>query len=172
VKKIGLHSGLQMEIHLHLAGKATRHGFDLCICFRSCLDVVLGAGNILIAIQKIQLPMKNDLSGLKQVAVACACSLLFFGCDSSGGAGSSASSSSPNGRYTYTESGGVESIVTVSGTGWSSTLKLCDYCDKDYESGIVKDGKLYDSSGYVEIGSVSGSSLTMRTANGNMTHRK
>jgi len=116
--------------------------------------------------------MKTYSLFLMQAAVACTCCLVFLACGSSGSGSSSSFSSSPNGRYTYTESGGVESIVTVSGSSWSSTLKLCDYCDKDYESGIVKDGKLYDSSGYVEIGSVSGSSLTMRTANGNMTHRK
>ncbi len=116
--------------------------------------------------------MRNYSSVLKQVAVACTCSLLFFACGSSGSSNSSTSSSSPNGRYTYTESGGVESIVTVSGSSWSSTLKLCDYCDKSYESGIVKDGKLYESSGMFEIGSVSGGRLTMKTANGNMTHRK
>lgn len=119
--------------------------------------------------------MKITSLDLRHIVLSCACSILLLSCGSSGdsgSSGSSSSSSSPNGRYTYTESGGVESVVTVSGTSWSATLKLCDYCDKSYESGIVKDGRLYDSTGYVEVGSISGSSLTMRSAAGNMTHRK
>ena len=125
--------------------------------------------------------MKSCSTVLKQLALACICSLLILGCGSSESSSSSSPSSpssasspspSPNGTYTYTESGGVLSVVTVSGARWSSSLKICEYCDKSYSSGIVKDGKLYDSSGFVEVGSVSGSSLSMRMPNGYMTHRK
>ena len=116
--------------------------------------------------------MKIELFGYTPSAVTLACCLLLFGCDSPGDVGSSEASSSPNGKYTYTESGGVESVVTVSGARWSSTLKLCDFCDKDYESGVVKNGKLFDSSGFMEVGSISGEKLVMRTASGNITHRK
>ncbi len=97
--------------------------------------------------------------------------LVSNGCGESSSS-SSSSSSSPNGTYTYTESGGVENTITVNGTSWVGTMKLCDYCDKSYESGTVKGNNLFDSSGMVKIGSISGSSLSTSLGGSSVTLRK
>ena len=80
-----------------------------------------------------------------------------------------------NGTYSYTEPN-VESKVTISGARWSSEFCLLPpWCDVEREFGVIKDGRLYDSSGYLEVGkiNVTGQIVTvsLTTANGYMTHR-
>lgn len=77
-----------------------------------------------------------------------------------------------NGTYTYTETGGVYSSVTIMDSNWYGSLKICDYCDSERESGVVRDNTLYDSSGFVQVGTVSNGTLRMRMGTGTATHRK
>jgi hypothetical protein len=69
------------------------------------------------------------------------------------------SSSSPDGTYTYA-SGDLQNTITVYGNRWSGTIKICFYCDVEYDSGFVIGNDVYDSSGYVKIGYISSNSLT------------
>ena len=105
-----------------------------------------------------------------------------FGCGGSGGSGSSSKSSytttSINGTYKYSDSGG-SSTVTVSGNTWSAKSVInsgfgssYDNGQAQYSNGVVKNGKLYDSSGYVQVGSVDGSSLEIAIGSGMATHYK
>mgnify|MGYP001209762500 CR=1 FL=1 len=105
-----------------------------------------------------------------------------FGCGGSDGSGSSSKSSytttSINGTYKYSDSGG-SSTVTVSGNTWSAKSVInsgfgssYDNSQAQYSNGIVKNGKLYDSSGYVQVGSVDGSSLEIAIGSGMATHYK
>ena len=64
---------------------------------------------------------------------------------------SESSSSSPNGTYKFSN-GDTELSITIIGNMWSGTSKLCLYCDVEYDNGVLKGNKLYDSSGYIEIG--------------------
>ncbi len=81
------------------------------------------------------------------------------------------SSSSPNGTYTY-EQGDLQFTISVYGDRWSGTRKLCSYCDVDYDSGIVVGNDVYDSTGYVKIGYISGNSLTTTFGGQRITLRK
>jgi hypothetical protein len=105
-----------------------------------------------------------------------------FGCGGSDGSGSSSKSSytttSINGTYKYSDSGG-SSTVTVSGNTWSAKSVInsgfgssYDNSQAQYSNGVVKNGKLYDSSGYVQVGSVDGSSLEIAIGSGMATHYK
>lgn len=81
-----------------------------------------------------------------------------------------------NGTYTYSESN-VESKVVISGSRWTSELCILPpYCDVERDFGSINDNRLYDSSGYMEVGkiNVSGRTVTVSllTGNGTMTHRK
>jgi len=74
------------------------------------------------------------------------------------------SSSSINGTYTSTVSGGGSGgqfSVSIYGESWSSVLKINSYDDGSYESGSVRGKDLYDESGYVKVGYVSGNTVTM-----------
>ena len=76
----------------------------------------------------------------------------------------SSSSSSINGTYTSTVSGGGSGgqfSVSIYGESWSSVLKINSYDDGSYESGSVRGKDLYDESGYVKVGYVSGNTVTM-----------
>ena len=97
---------------------------------------------------------------------------LLFLCSCSTGS-SNYHSSKPNkqksisGVYSYSDSS-VKSTISVAGSRWSGKLIIItgfgssyDNSNATYSSGIVKDGKLYDDSGYIELGSVDGTSLTM-----------
>ena len=77
-----------------------------------------------------------------------------------------------NGTYTYTETGGVQSSITITGSNWCGSLKICAHCDTERQSGVVRDNKLYDSSGSVQVGSISNGTVRMRMGTGTATHRK
>jgi photosystem II stability/assembly factor-like uncharacterized protein len=74
------------------------------------------------------------------------------------------SSSSPDGTYTSTVSGGGpggQFSVSIYGDSWSSVLKLNSYDNGDYSYGSVRGKDLYDESGYVKVGYVSGNTVTI-----------
>ena len=110
---------------------------------------------------------------------------LFFLCSCSNGSSDNQSfksnqskSISLAGVYSYADSS-VKSTITVSGSRWSGKLVIItgfgssyDNSNASYSSGIVKDGKLYDDSGYIELGSVNGTSLTMPIGSSRVTHYK
>ena len=80
--------------------------------------------------------------------------------------------------YSYADSS-VKSTITVSGSRWSGKLVIItglgssyDDSNASYGSGIVKQGKLYDDSGYIELGSVNGTSLTIPIGSSRVTHYK
>ena len=83
-----------------------------------------------------------------------------------------------SGVYSYSDSS-VKSTISVSGSRWSGKLVIItgfgssyDNSNASYSSGIVKDGKLFDDSGYIELGSVDGTSLTMPIGSSRVTHYK
>ena len=83
-----------------------------------------------------------------------------------------------NGVYKYSDSS-VESTVTVSGNSWMGKLMISsglgstyDNTNASYSSGIVRDGILYDDSGYIELGSVNASSLSIPIGSSIVTHYK
>lgn len=86
--------------------------------------------------------------------------------------------SSLNGVYSYSDSS-VESDVRVSGSNWQGKLIIksgfgssYDNSNASYSSGIVRDGILYDDSGYIELGSVNGTSLSIPIGSSRVTHYK
>ena len=72
---------------------------------------------------------------------------------------------SVNGKYYYSGSG-LEITVVVNGSSFITKNKMCNYCDIEYTNGIVKGNDLYESSGYIKIGEISGSSLKLELATG------
>ena len=83
-----------------------------------------------------------------------------------------------NGVYYYSDSS-AESSITISGNSWFGKLVIksgfgASYDDSNasYTSGIVKDGILYDDSGYIELGSVNGTSLSIPVGSRRVTHYK
>lgn len=86
---------------------------------------------------------------------------------------------SVNGVYKYSDSS-VKSTVNVSSKSWTGKLVIVtgfgdsyDNSNASYSNGIVTNGKLYDSSGYVQIGSVNGRSLSFSSgALAGVSHRK
>ena len=127
--------------------------------------------------------MKNILSiGLLPLLFLCSCSI-----DSSRNSemnnqseksSNSNKKKSINGAYSYSDSS-VESTVTISGKSWRGKLVIksgfgssYDNSNASYSSGIVRDGILYDESGYIELGSVNGSSLSMPIGSSRVTHYK
>ena len=86
--------------------------------------------------------------------------------------------SSLNGVYSYSDSS-VESDVRVSGSNWKGKLIIksgfgssYDNSNASYSSGIVRDGILYDDSGYIELGFVNGTSLSIPIGSSRVTHYK
>jgi len=74
------------------------------------------------------------------------------------------SSSSPDGTYTSTVSGGGpggQFSVSINGGSWSSVLKLNSYDNGNYDYGSVRGKDLYDESGFVKVGYVSGNTVTI-----------
>ena len=108
---------------------------------------------------------------------------LLFLCSCSNGSSNNQSSKSNkqksmNGVYSYSDSS-VESTITVSGNSWSGKLVIksgfgssYDNSNASYSSGIVRDGILYDDSGYIELGSVNGTSLSIPIGSSRVTHYK
>jgi len=92
---------------------------------------------------------------------------------------SSAQTQTVNGVYKYSDSS-VKSTVTVSGNSWRGKLVIVtgfgdsyDNSNASYSNGVVKNDKHYDSSGYVQIGSVNGRSLSFTSgALAGVSHRK
>jgi len=85
---------------------------------------------------------------------------------------------SVSGVYSYSDNS-VKSTITVSSNRWSGKLVLetgfgssYDNSNASYSSGIVRDDILYDDSGYIELGSVNGSSLKMIVGSSRVTHYK
>ena len=83
-----------------------------------------------------------------------------------------------NGVYSYSDPS-AESTITVSGDSWFGKLVIItgfgssyDNSNASYSSGIVRDGILYDDSGYIELGSVNGTSLSMPIGSSRVTHYK
>jgi len=83
-----------------------------------------------------------------------------------------------NGIYSYSDSS-VESVVTVSGDMWRGKLIIksgfgssYDNSNASYSSGVVRDAILYDDSGYIELGSVNGASLSIPIGSSRVTHYK
>ena len=108
---------------------------------------------------------------------------LLFLCSCSNGSSNNQSSKpnkqkSINGLYLYSDSS-AESTITVSGNSWYGKLVIksglgssYDNSNASYSSGIVRDGMLYDDSGYIELGSVNGTSLSMPIGSSRVTHYK
>ena len=84
---------------------------------------------------------------------------------------SESSSSSPNGTYKYSD-GDTELSITIIGNMWSGTSKLCLYCDVEYDNGVLKGNKLYDSSGYIEVGYTDNTYLSINYASRMVTLTK
>jgi hypothetical protein len=91
---------------------------------------------------------------------------------------SSYSNTSVDGTYKYSDSGG-SSVVTVSGNRWSGKTVInsgfgssYDNGQAQYSNGVVKNGKLYDSSGYVQLGTVDDYSLEIAIGSNMATHYK
>ena len=83
-----------------------------------------------------------------------------------------------NGVYSYSDNS-VKSIVTISENRWRAKLIIIsgfgdsyDNSNASYSSGIVKDGVLYDDSGYFELGSANGTSLAIQISSSMVTHYK
>ena len=124
--------------------------------------------------------MKNIYSiGLITLLFLCSCS---NGASNSGSSNNQSSKSnkqkSINGIYSYSDSE-VESTITVSGNSWSGKLVIksgfgssYDNSNASYSNGILKDAILYDDSGYIELGSVNGTSLTIPIGSSRVTHYK
>jgi hypothetical protein len=81
-------------------------------------------------------------------------------------------STSVNGKYFYSDSDGVELSISVYRSSWNGKTKICGYCDVDYDIGVVKGKDLYDSSGYIKIGYISGNSLHTTIGSSSVTLRK
>ena len=111
---------------------------------------------------------------------------LLFLCSCSNGSSDNQSSKSSksnkqksiNGVYSYSDSS-LESTITVSGDSWFGKLVIVtgfgssyDNSNASYTNGIVRDGILYDDSGYIELGSVNGTSLSMPIGSSRVTHYK
>jgi hypothetical protein len=83
-----------------------------------------------------------------------------------------------NGTYTYSDNS-VELEITVSGDRWYGKTMIVTGFGSDYDSqnaqrdnGIVNGNDLYESSGMVKIGYVSGKSLTTSIGGQRVTLRK
>jgi len=83
-----------------------------------------------------------------------------------------------NGVYTYKDNSAILKI-SVSGDLWSGKTIMISGAGEDYDNqnakydnGIVKGSDLYESSGNIKIGYISGNSLTTSVANSQVTLRK
>lgn len=83
----------------------------------------------------------------------------------------SSESYSQNGTYSYS-SGDVQLSISISGDSWIGKTKICEYCEVESDSGIVNGTDLYDSSGSVKIGYISGNTISTSIASSMVTLRK
>tara|TARA_B100001971_G_C17949643_1_gene411874 strand:+ start:150 stop:617 length:468 start_codon:yes stop_codon:yes gene_type:complete len=86
-------------------------------------------------------------------------------------ASSSKKSTSINGTYSL-DAGDGELTITISGNSWRSKFVMVtgfgsayDNQNAEYDRGIVKGNDLFDKSGYVNVGYVSGPGGTLRFGN-------
>ena len=59
-----------------------------------------------------------------------------------------------DGIYDYL-SRSIELSITIKGNIWIEKVRLCEFCDLEYNSGIVNGDTLFDNSGYVKVGFIS-----------------
>ncbi len=92
--------------------------------------------------------------------------------------GNNSRSTSINGTYVYKDSS-VKLRITILGNSWSGKTTILtgfgsdwDNQNTEFDSGVVKGKGLYDSSGFVKIGYVSGNNLYTSIANKRVTLRK
>ena len=83
-----------------------------------------------------------------------------------------------NGVYSYSDSS-LESVITVSDNSWHGKLVIksgfgssYDNFNASYSGGVVRNGVLYDESGYIELGVLSGNTLSMPIGSTRVTHHK
>ena len=69
-------------------------------------------------------------------------------------------------------SGDVELSMTISGDSWTGRTKICEYCEIEYDSGIVYGSDLYDISGSVKIGNISGNFISTSIGSSRVTLKK
>ena len=81
-----------------------------------------------------------------------------------------------NGVYSYSDSS-LESVITVSGNSWHGKLVIksgfgssYDNFNASYSGGVVRNGVLYDESGYIELGVLSGNTLSMPIGSTRVIH--
>jgi len=123
--------------------------------------------------------MKSVLSiGLITLFLLCSCSGGSSNNPEMNNQSSQANKRSIYGVYSYSDSS-VESTVSISGNSWNGKLVIksgfgssYDNSNASYSSGIVRDGILYDDSGYIELGSVNGTSLSIPVGSSRVTHYK
>ena len=82
------------------------------------------------------------------------------------------------GVYSYSDSS-VKSVISVAGNTWNGKLIIksgfgasYDNSNASYSNGIIKDGVLFDESGYIELGSVDAVRLSIPIGNNMITHYK
>lgn len=75
-----------------------------------------------------------------------------------------------NGLYTYSDSS-LKSEVQISGASWRRKVILHNI-DTSYDSGIVKNSDLYDSSGLYKLGSTNGKTVKIAMGNKVVIHYK
>ena len=81
-----------------------------------------------------------------------------------------------NGTYTYKDDS-AELEITVRENTWTGKTRIItgmgeEYDKIEYESGVVKGNELFESSGYVKIGYISGNSLTTTIGGSQVVLRK
>jgi hypothetical protein len=108
----------------------------------------------------------------------CSCSADSSNTESNSQSTTSSKEKEIHGVYVYADSS-VESIITVSTNSWSGELVLksgfgssYDNSNISYSSGIVRDAILYDDSGYIKLGSVNGTSLSIPIGSSRVKHYK
>ena len=79
------------------------------------------------------------------------------------------SSNTKDGVYTY-DRNDTKLRITVSGSSWSGSVKLCEFCDVEYQSGTINGENLYE--GGSKIGYFSGETISTTIGGTSFTLRK
>lgn len=74
-----------------------------------------------------------------------------------------------NGTYVYNEEN-FEARITISGSSWSGVTTL--YGETQYDYGVVSGNSIYDESGLVEIGYITGAGLVTTIGSSRVTLSK
>ena len=99
---------------------------------------------------------------MKHISAAIICiltmstALTLAGCSCNSGSSSYDSEPDYDGTY-YWEDFQSSHSITISGDTWMGEANI--YGEESYDSGYVKDNKLYDDSGYYVIGTISGNHI-------------